>query len=111
MAKRKKNRYRPVAQPTHCSQCGSKNLAIKHDTKPEISKNGATPPFFCADCRSRCRDAIAEERQAGHNSTMQLATVRSLRLEDNRIERWLETRDDIVRQSHAAASLDGHTQR
>ena len=105
MAKRKKNHYRPVAQPTHCSQCGSQKLNAKHDTKPEVSKNGATPPFFCADCRARCLAAISKERNTLRDKTMQLAAVRNLSFEDNRTERWLETRDDIVRQSRATPQL------
>ena len=100
MVKRRKNRYRPLANPTHCARCGSTNLAIKNDAKPEIQKDGATPPFCCTDCRTRCHTAIVEEHQTRLDNTRQLGIMRGLSsTEDTRTERWLVTPDDIVRQS------------
>ena len=101
MAKRKKTRPRRVAQPTHCAHCGSRSLAIKQDTRPETSMSGAVPPFFCADCRTRYQAVISEERGIRRNSTLRLAIMRGLSLDDTRTERWLETRNDIVRQNRA----------
>ena len=97
MVKRRKNRYRPLANPTHCARCGSTNLAIKNDAKPEIQNDGATPSFFCTDCRTRCHTAVVEEHQSRLDNTRQLAIMRGLSsTEDTRTERWLVTCDDIV---------------
>ena len=63
--------------------------------------SGAVPPFFCVDCRSRCQDMISEERGIRRNGTLRLAIMRDQSLDDTRTERWLETRDDIVRQNRA----------
>ena len=106
MVKRRKNRYRPLANPTHCARCGSTNLAIKNDAKPEIQNDGATPSFFCTDCRTRCHTAIVEEHQSRLDNTRQLAIMRGLSsTEDTRTERWLVTCDDIVRQNCPASTI------
>ena len=106
MVKRRKNRYRPLANPTHCARCGSTNLAIKNDAKPEIQNDGATPSFFCTDCRTRCHTAIVEEHQSRLDNTRQLAIMRGLSsTEDTRTERWLVTCDDIVRQNCSASTI------
>lgn len=101
MAKRKKSRYLPPKLPKECAECGSRQLIITRDITALIVHKGQAPPFFCSDCRSIQQAAIDRERHAGLASTLRLATARSLTLHDNRTERWLETPDDIVRQSRA----------
>lgn len=101
MAKRKKSKYRPQNLPKTCARCGSGNLTIHPDATPVPIRKSEAAPFFCSDCRVRARVIIDQEREARLQCTARMAEAISLNLVDNRTERWLETYNDVIRQSRA----------